>query len=681
MDISKEEIIAQRSMLSAKRRLLLEKRLQGKIETNSRLKIIPRRSNANPVPLSFAQKRLWFLAQLEHDSSYNEPKVLRLQGSLNVAALQQSFNEIVRRHEVLRTTFAIVQEQPVQVIAPTLNLIIPVIDLQEFPSDEREAEVRRLANESAQQPFDLAKDPLLRVSLLQLGETEYVLLLIVHHIVFDHLTLGIFIKELTVLYKAFSKGEPSPMSELPIQYADFAVWQQQWLQGEKLEVQLSYWKQQLNGAPAALDLPTDHPRPAIWSNQGARQSLVMPKYLTDALNALSQQQQATLFMTLLAALNTLLYRYTNQEDILVGTTISDRNRAELEDLIGFFINTQVMRTDLSGNPPFKMLLQRVREVALRAYEHRDLPFEKLVDELNIERNLSQNPLFQVAFVLEHNNTTQSLELPGLTLRPLEIYSGTAKFDLTLFIADTKQGLIATLEYSTELFNAATITRMLRHFQTLLEGIVADPNQRLSNLPLLTEAERQTLLVDWNNTQTDYPQEQCIHQLFEAQVERTPDAVAVVFEDQQLTYQELNANANQLAHYLQNLGVEPEVLVGICVERSLLMVIGLLAILKAGGAYVPLDPTYPKERLAFMLENSQPSVLLTQQHLVESLPNHKAKIVCLDSNWELIAQQSIKNPGSNITCDNLAYVIYTSGSTGRPKGAMNTHQAICNRLVW
>jgi aspartate racemase len=432
-----------------------------------------------------------------------------------------------------------------------------------------------------------------------------------------------------------------------------------------LESHLSYWKQQLGGSLPVLQLPTDRPRPAVQTYRGARQSLVLPKPLTEALKALSHQEGVTLFMTLLAVFQTLLYRYTEQEDIIVGSFIANRNRAEISGLIGFFVNTLVMRTYLGGNPSFQELLGRVRKIALGAYAHQDLPFEKLVEELQPERDLSRQPLFQVAFALQ-NTPMPALELPGLTLNSLEIlHSGTAQFDLTLELQETSEGLSGHFEYNTDLFDACTLRRMANHFQTLLEGVVANPQQRLWDLPLLTEAERQTLLVEWNETQTDYPKDLCIHQLFETQVERTPDAVAVVFEDQQLTYQELNARANRIAHHLQSLGVGPEVLVGICMERSLEMVVGLLGILKAGGAYVPLDPAYPQERLALMLSDTQAPVLLTQQRLVAQLPQQVTKVVCLDADWETIAQSRQENPVSGVRADNLAYVIYTSGSTGRP----------------
>ncbi|MBW4546344.1 MAG: amino acid adenylation domain-containing protein [Symplocastrum torsivum CPER-KK1] len=639
---------------------------------------VPRDGN---LPLSFAQARLWFLAQLEPDSpAYNIPAAFRLTGLLNVTALSQSLNEIVQRHEVLRTSFPSVDGQPKQVISPDTALTLPVIDLRELPPDQGLSEAQLLTAEEAQQPFNLSTGPLFRVKLLRLEEAEHMLLVTMHHIVYDGWSYDIFLRELAALYDAFSSGKPSPLPELPIQYADFAHWQREWLQGEVLESQRDYWKQQLNGNLPILQLLTDYPRPPVQTYQGGYQSLELPKNLTKALKALSQQERVTLFMTLLAAFQTFLYRYTGQEDMIVGTPIAGRNQMEAEGLIGFFVNTLALRTYLTGNPSFQELLGRVREVALGAYAHQDLPFEKLVEELQPERDRSRTPLFQVMFVLQ-NTPTSALELPGLTVSSLNIDSKTAKFDLTLFMIETAQGLRASLEYNTDLFNAATITRMLGNFQTLLEGIVANPQQRLSDLPLLTAAEQHQLLVEWNNTTKEYPQDKCIHQLFEAQVEQAPDAVAVVFEGEQLTYRELNARANQLAHYLQVLGVGPEVLVGICVERSLEMLVGLLGILKAGGAYVPLDPAYPLERLAFMLEDASVSVLLTQARLVESLPQHQVPLVCLDGDWEVIAQYSEENPFSGATPKNLAYVIYTSGSTGKPKGVLVEHRGLLNLVFW
>ena len=561
-------------------------------------------------------------------------------------------------------------------IAPTLTIKLPVVDLRKLPASERETEVRRLVTAEAQRPFDLSQGPLVRGTVLRLSDEEHVGLLTMHHIVSDGWSTGILVRELATLYFAFCAGGSSPLPALPIQYADFAHWQRQWLQGEVLETQIAYWKEQLAGAPALIDLPTDFPRPAVQTFRGAHQSLVLPKHLRDGFKALGRQEGVTLFMTMLAAFKVLLYRYTSQDDLVVGTPVANRNRLETEGLIGFFVNTLVLRTDLSGNPSFRELLRRVREVCLGAYGHQDLPFDRLVEELHLKRDLSRNPLFQVMFALQ-NAPLRALDLPGLTLSPVEGDSETAHFDLTLQIVDTEQGLTAAFVYNTDLFEAGTIARMLGNFQTLLEAMVTDPEQRLSDLPLLTETERQQLLVEWNGNKTDCPRDPCIHQLFEAQVERTPDAIAVVFEAEQLTYGELNRRANQLAHHLRALGVGPEVLVAMCLESSLEMVIGLLAILKAGGAYVPLDPAYPKERLAFMLKDAQAPVLLTQERLVARLAEHDAKVICLDSGWETIARESGENPGSSTLPENLAYVIYTSGSTGQPKGVLVSHGSIAD----
>ncbi|MBD2625734.1 non-ribosomal peptide synthetase [Trichormus variabilis] len=637
-------------------------------------------SRKGNIPLSFAQQRLWFLSQLEPNSSaYNIPAAVRLTGKLNVAALSKSIKEIIRRHEILRTTFTVVDGEAIQVISKGENFTFSVIDLQALAEDEKQQQVQNLAVLEAQKPFDLVQDLLIRVSLLQLSETDNVILLTMHHIVSDGWSTGIFIKELTALYTAFSQYQPSPLPQLPIQYADFAIWQRKWLQNEVLQTQINYWKQQLGGNLPILELPTDKPRPAIQSKNGETQSFQLSKSLTKQLKDLSQQEGVTLFMTLLAAFKVLLYRYTQQEDIIVGTPIANRNRPEIEGLIGFFVNTLVLRTNLGNNPTFREILQQVREVNLVAYAHQDLPFERLVEELQIKRDLTHNPLFQVMFILQ-NAPAEVIELPELNLEILKAEKNTAKFDLTLSLTETEAGISGNLEYNTDIFNADRITRMLGHFQVLLAGIVTNPEQNLSELPLLTANEQHQLLIEWNNTETDYPQDQCIHQLFAAQVEKTPDAVAVVFENQQLTYRELNTKANQLAHYLQKLGVKPEVLVGICVERSLEMVIGLLGILKAGGAYVPLDPKYPQERLAFMVEDSQISVLLTQENLLKTLPPNSAQVICLDSDWKNIATHQQNSVNSNIHPNNLSYTIYTSGSTGKPKGVQIAHRNVVNFLT-
>jgi amino acid adenylation domain-containing protein len=639
---------------------------------------IKRISGNEEFILSFAQQRLWFLTQLEPNSSfYNMSAVVRLQGQLNRHALEESLNEILRRHEVLRTTFKTAEGRPVPVILSSTPLSLPVIDLSQLSSAQQQTKVKQLALAEAQQPFNLAADLMLRVKLLHLGEQEHVAIFTMHHIASDGWSLDVLVRELSALYQAFCTGQASPLAELPIQYADFAAWQRQWLKGEVLQSQLAYWRRQLDGAPTLLKLPTDHPRPAIQTFRGATYSFEISQEQSVGLKTLSQQQECTLFMTLLAAFKALLHRYTVSEDIVVGSPIANRNRAEIEGLIGFFVNTLVLRTHLGDNPTFGELLSRVREVALGAYAHQDLPFDLLVEELQPQRSLSHTPLFQVMFILQ-NAPMSEIELSGLNLSLLENNSDTAKFDLTLSMEETASGLVGSFEYNTDLFEVDTIRRMAGHLQTLLSGIIANPEQNLWELPLLTEAEKAQLL-EWNDTQAEYSNSQLIHHLFEAQVERTPGAVAVVFENQQLTYQELNARANQLAHYLQNLGVGPEVLVGICLERSLDMIVGLLGILKAGGAYVPLDPAYPQQRLAFMLSDSQVPLLLTQEQLVTALPEHQAKVVCLDASWGEIAKQTECNPINQASHENLAYVIYTSGSTGQPKGVQIPHSALVNFL--
>ncbi|MEN2383501.1 MAG: amino acid adenylation domain-containing protein [Gloeotrichia echinulata DVL01] len=644
--------------------------------------ILPRAENAE-LPLSYAQQRLWFLDQLQPNSAlYNIPITLRLVGNLNQAALEQSLEEIIHRHEALRTNFITVDGKPLQIIQTATSWTVSVVNFRHLSISEQQIAAQQLAQEQVIEPFDLAKQTLVRATLVVLSETEHILLLCMHHIVSDGWSMGVFVQELAALYNAYLIGQPANLALLPIQYADFAIWQRKWLVGDVLQRQLSYWLQQLKDAPALLVLPTDRPRPAVQTFAGAYQDFALSVELTQGLMQLSQQQGCTLFMTLLAAYDVLLYRYTGTEDILVGTPIANRDRSEIEGLIGFFVNTLVMRSNLSENPSFLSLLTRVRSMALSAYAHQNLPLEMLVEALQPERDLSHTPLFQVMFALQ-NPYLSEVELSGLSISSLPIQGATAKFDITLVMENTGTsttlstgtGLVGVWEYNTDLFDASTIERMTGHFVTLLSSIVANPLSQISQLPLLTEVERQQLLIEWNNTQVNYPVDQCIHQLFEEQVERTPDAVAVVFENQQLTYEQLNCRANQLAHYLRSLGVGTDVLVGICVERSLEMIVGLLGILKAGGAYVPLDPEYPQKRLSFILEDAQVSVLLTQQELVNKLPAHTAQLVCLDTDWEKITQNSNSNPVNTATSINLAYVIYTSGSTGQPKGVLVNHHHV------
>ncbi|MFL5353941.1 amino acid adenylation domain-containing protein, partial [Archangium sp.] len=654
----------------------------GQAASSTRTDSIPHLSpRPSPAPLSYAQHRLWFLERLSPSSAfYHMPLALQLEGALSVEALARSVNALLERHAILRTVYPTDSGEPRQHVLEHLELPLPVLELPAeatgSPGDWLEARMR----EEAAGPFALATGPLVRASLLRLSPERHVLLLTMHHIASDGWSMGVLVRELGSFYAAFIGADSRPLPPLRLDYVDFACWQRERLEGGLLEQQLHYWRGQLAGCSGVIELPTDKPRPPVQAYQGATVSALLPRHLSEALEDLSRREGVTLYMTLKAAFDVLLYRWTGQEDFTVGTPIAGRDNAELEELIGLFVNTLVLRADLSGEPTFRELLHRVRETALGAYTHQDIPFERLVQELRPERNLAHAPLFQVMFMLR-NFPEATARLPGLTLSLLESGTRTAKFDLTLAMTATQEGLATSLEYNTDLFEEATVRRMLGQLRVLLEGIAREPGQHVSRLPLLSEEERHRLLVEWNDTAVDFPREACLHQLVEAQVERTPGAVALVFEGQSLTYRELDARANQLAWHLRSLGVGPEVRVGLCLERSLEMVIALLATLKAGGAYVPLDPDYPTQRLVWMLEDARPAVLLAQQRLLSRLPQHDARVLCLDSRWEEVAAHPRHAPPPLATPDNLAYVIFTSGSTGRPKGAMNAHAPVCNRLLW
>jgi amino acid adenylation domain-containing protein len=639
---------------------------------------VPRRARSEGLPLSFAQQRLWFIDQLAPNSSfYNIPHAVRLQGRLAAAALEQSLDEIVRRHEVLRTAFLSEGGQPVQAIAPHRRRALPLIDLRRSPDPERAA--RRLAAEDAQRPFDLSEGGPLRATLLRLAEEEHVVLLTMHHIASDGWSMGVLLKEVAALYEAYAGGGPSPLAELPLQYGDYAVWQRGWLRGERLEAQLAYWRRRLEGAPPVLELPSDRPRPAVQSHRGGEKQVLLPPALCETLKAISLGQGVTLFMTALAAFKVLLARYTGQEDVVVGTSMAGRTREELEGLVGFFVNTLVLRTDLSGDPTFTELLGRVREVTLGAYEHQDLPFERLVEELQPERDLRRQPLFQVMAVGQ-NTPSGSLEMPGLTLSLLPGGWVTAKFDLTLQIIETGRGLLLSLEYSADLFDEQSIGRMLGHYLRLLECAAADPRRRLSDLELLTADEREQIVRRWNDSREAWA-EASLLDLFAAQVERTPDAPAVEFEGQHLSYRELCARADGVARRLRESGVGADSRVGVCVERGLETAVAVLGVLKAGGAYVPLDPAYPVERLAFMLEDARCAVLLTDRRRPAGLPETNARVLTLDEDSHQLADASDRRPNALVYPESLAYVIYTSGSTGRPKGVAMPHRALVNLIRW
>ena len=633
-------------------------------------------SQRDALPLSFAQQRLWFLDQFEdgQETLYNMPWALRLDGALDVPALQQALTTLVHRHESLRTVFHTVNERAIQIIAKPEAFTLPLVDIDnaELPA--------RLAD-NVNHVFALAEGPLFIAKLLRLSSAAHVLLLNMHHSISDGWSIGVLNRELATLYTAYHQGQASPLPPLPIQYADFAHWQRQWLQGEVLQTQIDYWKTQLRGAPALLELPTDRPRPATLRHRGQSVRFTLPAELGGQLQQLSRESNATLFMTLLAGFNLLLARYSGQEDICVGTPIANRQRPELEGLIGFFVNTLVLRNHIGPQDSVKELLRQVRETALAAYAHQDVPFEHLVEALNPERSLSYAPLFQVMFALQNNEEGQ-LAMPGIQTSRLHSEILTAKFDISMNLKETGQGLEGIVEYNTDIFAQATMERLVQHYRNVLQSMVNDPRQILHEIPLISEAERQQILVDWNNTAADYPNDICIHQLFEAQVAKTPDAVAVVFDDQQLTYRELNQKSNQLAHYLIEHGVAPEVKVGLCLERSIEMIVGIVGIAKAGGAYVPLDPEYPMQRLHYLIDDSGVALILTTTALSNSVLNEiSTRRFCLDQAPALLEHYSDENLGISIAQDSLIYIIYTSGSTGMPKGVLVTHAAYTNHMQW
>jgi amino acid adenylation domain-containing protein len=666
--------------LSPEKRAAFDKLLQDYRGVPSRPVAIGRTTRPAMIPLSYAQERLWFLDQLTPGTTlFNIFSISRINEAIDHAVLERSLNEIVRRHESLRTTFSSVNGEPVQVVAPALNLKLPVIDLRKWPETERETRALQLASDESQRPFNLTRGPLVRFTLLRIGDEDYSLLLTMHHIISDGWSTGLFWTELSNIWEAFANGEPSPLPELAIQYADFAIWQRNWLQGEVLEKQLAYWTKQLADLPV-LEIPTDRPRPAVQSNNGAVHYLQLPLPLTAALKALSQSEGATLFVTILAAFQALLCRYTGQKDIVIGTFMANRNHAELESLIGFFVNTLLLRSFFSGDPTFRDILRQVRKTALDAYAHQDLPFPRLVQELRPERDLTRNPLFQVAFQLL-NAPNMDPEESGSNAPMLDVERKTALLDLTVSLWQTAEGLGGEIEYNTDLFDIGTIERMADHYQILLGGIVADPNRSVLDIPLFSETEWKQILELCNLTSVEQFAPESVVSLFEGQVVRSPHAVAFLCEDKALDYHDLNRRANKLAHYLRTLGVGPETLTAICLERSFEFVTALLAVFKAGAAYLPLDPSYPAERLNYMLQDSGAAVLLTEEKFSGLFPLLESRTVFVNTGDEKIACQSEANPVHCAEPEYLAYIIYTSGSTGKPKGVAVEHKQILSRLHW
>lgn len=629
-------------------------------------------------PLSFAQQRLWFLEQLEPDGPYKVPAGFRLRGPLKVEALERSVNEIISRHEVLRTTFAEIDGQPVQIVKPRLTLSIPVEDLTQLPEIERTERVKQIAARLREQPFDFTRGPLVGAALIRLNEEEHHFWFLMHHIVSDGWSIGVFLKELSVAYEAFAAGRQPELPKLPIQYADFAVRQRAWLQGERLDRQMEFWKERLGHNVPTLELPTDRPRPPVQSYRGSSLTHLIDLDLTARLKVLARRESVTPYMFLLAVFKTLLGRYTRQDDIVVGTPVANRNRTELEPLIGFFVNTLVLRTDLSGDPSFRELLGRVRDVTLGAFAHQDVPFEKLVEELQPERDTSRTPLFQVMFSLQ-NAPLPPMRMGDVEISLLDDETEVSPFDLSFDVMERADGLLCTAEYNTDLFDSATVRRMLNHFAVLLDAAVNDPSTSLSAMPLLTDEERRQL-SQWNETRRDLPLNRCIHELVEEQAARTPEAVALVCGSERLTYAELNARANKLARHLRACGVGAETRVGILLDREAWAGVALLAVLKAGGAWLALDPEYPPSRLAFMLEDAEASVLVTTTQLAASLPAHSARLICLDAEAHEIEAHAANNLASIAGPGNLAYLVYTSGTTGRPKGTLVEHRSLVNATL-
>jgi amino acid adenylation domain-containing protein len=667
--------------LTPAQRLLLKKQLeQQKNASLAKAHIIPVREQPNVCAVSLDQERLWFIDQLEPNSSaYNICSAFRLKGNLRLPVLLRSFNEVIRRHESLRTTFVAIDGVPHQIIAPPSEMSLERIDLTDNPEAHTEEGLRRLIVRNGQEPFDLTTGPLFRAALFELGNADYVLVINLHHIVTDKLSHDLLWQELIVLYEAFNAGQPSPLADLPVQYADYALWQRQWLQGEVMEARLAYWKKQLAGAPFVLEVPGDHPRPPVQTYRGRRQYRVQSLALWARLKAMALEENVTLFMTLLAAFYVWLYRYTGRKDLLIGTPFSNRELLETEGLIGFMLNMLVLRADLSGDPSFRELLGRVREASLGAYAN-DLPFARLIQELKPERDLSRNALYQVTFLFVNNHDLGARQM-DMTISNFDVDLGSSNVDLMLGIRDQEKNPTLIFEYCTDLFDDDTIARMMTHFEVLLEGIAANPAARLSELPLLTDAEKTRLLAGFNDTATPYPQDKSLSRLFAEQAARTPDAVAVSFKTRRLSYAELDASADEAARRLRDMGVGAGALVGVYLERSPEMLVGLLGILKAGAGYVPLDPAYPAERLSYIVADANIEVVLTEARLLSTLPAGGLQTLCLDDGAAAatVGGRDAKHTLDRTAGADRAYVIYTSGSTGRPKGVQIPHRALVNLL--
>jgi amino acid adenylation domain-containing protein len=645
-------------------------------------KIQPREGSGN-LPLSFAQQRMWFLEELETEQAlYNIPEAVRFTGKLEVGTLQRSLNYIIRRHEALRTRYAVIDGELAQVISEQYQIELDVIDISGLDEGARERLLRRLRSEEARRRFDLGRAPLVRAKLIRITEDEHVFLLTVHHINADGWSVNIIIDELASAYRSYSREDEPALKELEVQYADYAVWQRRWVTGEMLDKELAYWKEQLGGELPVLQMPTDLPRPALQTYSGERVKFKIEEWVRERLVSQCSGESVTMFMILLTVLKVLLSQYSGQKDILVGTPIAGRSRAELEPLIGCFVNTLVIRTDLSGNPTVKELLGRVKESCLAAYANQNLPFDQLVQEIQPERDLSRHPLFQVMFVLQNAAPQRPQLLPNLTVSPVEVDSTIAKFDLTLLMEEGEKQLSGALEYRTDLFKRETILRMKDHLELVLKWIATDPEGKLSELTLLTKAEREQILYEWNDTTIDYGPERCLHNIISDRAHESPDSIALEFEERWLSYEYLNQRANQMANYLRRLGVRPESRVGVCLARSIELVVALLGVMKAGGAYVPLDVSNPRERLEFMTADVEAQIVIIDEQMREAIGEvANARIISVEREREAIEEEAKQEVSGGVVPDNAMYVMYTSGSTGKPKGVINTHRGVVNRLIW
>ncbi len=670
-----------RGSLSSAKRELLRRRLRGKSKSvSARGDIIPG-SDRESAPLSSAQQRLWFLDRYETEQPvYNLPAAYRIRGALRPDILRRCLNHIALRHQVLRTVFRQVDGEPRQVIMEDMVIEMPVVDLSGFHPEERERKSMELAEQVAQRRFDLSRGPLIRASLFKLDRREYMLVFCLHHIISDGWSNHILIGELTELYEAFSEGREPELPELPVQYADFAAWQRERLNHEQLRKQLHYWEEKLKGAPPVLHLPTDTTRPPVQSFRGEYLEFDLEGYTAEALRQLSREENATLFMTLLSGFAVLLSRYSGQKDLVIGTPIANRNLYQVEKLIGFFVNTLAIRADLTGDPAFRQLVGRIRETALDAFSHQDIPFERIVEELRPERDLSRTPVFQVMYG-HQNMPFLQMELTGLKIESIKMLSSTAKFDLIITTYSDPRGIHGYVNYNSDLFSGTTVKRMISHLKNILVNAADNPDLNISRIPMMTGEEKSRIVYKWNDTgESDYTGK-LMHLMFEQQVRERPGEMAVVYPGGELTYRQLNSRVNHLAHYLIRKGVKPETRVGICMERSHQALTGLLAILKCGGVYIPLDPSYPSRRLSFMMADSGLNIILTGDETGEIDGVEGKMVINIDKEWKNIGKEDDSNPDVNISPGNLAYIIYTSGSTGQPKGVMLTHRGLANLVCW